>query len=239
MIAFVRGSVAAVSGDRAVIDVGGVGLRAAVRSGHACPLRVGEHADLATALVVREDSLTLYGFADADERAVFEVLQTVTGVGPKLAQAALAVLGADGLRTAVAQEDLATLTQVPGIGRKGAAAHGARPQGPAGPRQRPSHRPPGRCGRPRRRGAIRCTPRCSAWAGRRVTRRRPSRPSRPTQRWPPPRLRPMAPPPMWPRCCGPPCVHWAAHDRRRRPGPSGGRSGGARAGSRPSAAWAG
>jgi Holliday junction DNA helicase RuvA len=120
VIAFVRGSVAAISGDRAVIDVGGVGFALLCAPATLAPLRVGERAELATALVVREDSLTLYGFADGDERAVFEVLQTVTGVGPKLAQAALAVLGAEGLRTAVAQEDLATLTQVPGIGRKGA-----------------------------------------------------------------------------------------------------------------------
>ncbi len=97
MIAFVRGSVAAISGDRAVIDVGGVGFALLCAPATLAPLRVGERAELATALVVREDSLTLYGFADGDERAVFEVLQTVTGVGPKLAQAALAVLGADGL----------------------------------------------------------------------------------------------------------------------------------------------
>ena len=120
MIAFVRGPVAAISGDRAVVDVGGIGFALLCAPGTLAPLRVGEHAELATALVVREDSLTLYGFADGDERAVFEVLQTVTGVGPKLALAALAVLGAEGLRSAVAQEDLATLTQVPGVGRKGA-----------------------------------------------------------------------------------------------------------------------
>ena len=70
--------------------------------------------------MVREDSLTLYGFADEDERAVFELLQTASGVGPRLAQAMLAVHGPDALRRAVATEDLATLTQVPGIGRKGA-----------------------------------------------------------------------------------------------------------------------
>jgi Holliday junction DNA helicase RuvA len=70
--------------------------------------------------VVREDSLTLFGFADDDERALFETLQSATGVGPRLAQAALAVLSPDELRRAVATEDLATLCRVPGIGRKGA-----------------------------------------------------------------------------------------------------------------------
>jgi Holliday junction DNA helicase RuvA len=120
VIAFVRGSVAAVAGDRAVIDVGGVGLSLVCAPATLAPLRVGQPAELATALVVREDSLTLYGFGDADERAVFEVLQTVSGIGPKLAQAALAVLGAEGLRAAVAREDLTALTQVPGVGRKGA-----------------------------------------------------------------------------------------------------------------------
>jgi Holliday junction DNA helicase RuvA len=83
-------------------------------------LRVGEPAHLPTSLVVREDSLTLYGFADDDERTVFELLQTASGVGPRLAQAMLAVHGPDALRQAVATEDLAALTQVPGIGRKGA-----------------------------------------------------------------------------------------------------------------------
>ncbi len=83
-------------------------------------LRVGEQAHLPTSLVVREDSLTLFGFADEDEREVFELLQTASGVGPRLAQAMLAVHAPDALRRAVATEDLAALTQVPGIGRKGA-----------------------------------------------------------------------------------------------------------------------
>ena len=83
-------------------------------------LRLGEEATVHTSLVVREDSLTLYGFADADERAVFEVLQTVSGVGPRLAQGMLAALRPDALRQIVATEDIAALTQVPGIGKKGA-----------------------------------------------------------------------------------------------------------------------
>jgi Holliday junction DNA helicase RuvA len=83
-------------------------------------LRVGAEAELATTLVVREDSLTLFGFADADERDVFETVQTVSGIGPRLALAMLAVHTPDGLRAAVATQDLTALTRVPGIGRKGA-----------------------------------------------------------------------------------------------------------------------
>jgi holliday junction DNA helicase RuvA len=120
MIAHVTGSVTSVAPDGAVIDVGGVGLFVQCTPGTLAGLRAGEQARVATSLVVREDSLTLYGFGTDDERAVFELLQTATGVGPRLAQAMLAVLTPDALRRAVATEDLATLTSVPGIGRKGA-----------------------------------------------------------------------------------------------------------------------
>lgn len=120
MIAFVRGPVAALSPELAVIEVGGVGLEVLCGPATLAGLRVGQEATLATALVVREDSLTLFGFADDDERAVFELLQTVSGVGPRLAQAALSVHRPDELRRAVATDDLVALTKVPGIGRKGA-----------------------------------------------------------------------------------------------------------------------
>jgi Holliday junction DNA helicase RuvA len=83
-------------------------------------LRTGHEATLPTSMVVREDSLTLFGFLDDDEKTCFELLQTASGVGPKLAQAMLAVLAPDDLRAAVAQEDVKTLTKVPGIGQKGA-----------------------------------------------------------------------------------------------------------------------
>jgi holliday junction DNA helicase RuvA len=83
-------------------------------------LRTGQVATLPTSMVVREESLTLFGFLDDDEKAVFELLQTASGVGPKLAQAMLAVLSPDDLRQAVAGEDVKTLTRVPGIGQKGA-----------------------------------------------------------------------------------------------------------------------
>jgi holliday junction DNA helicase RuvA len=120
VIASVRGQVAALGPDGAVVEVGGVGLAVSCTPGTLARLRVGELARLATSLVVREDSLTLYGFADDDERSLFELLQTANGVGPKLAQTILAVHAPNEVRRAIATDDLAALTKVPGIGRKGA-----------------------------------------------------------------------------------------------------------------------
>jgi Holliday junction DNA helicase RuvA len=120
VIAHVRGTVAGVAPDGAVIEVGGVGIRVQCTPGTLATLRPGEHAQVATSLVVREDSLTLYGFCSDDERNVFELLQTASGVGPRLALAMLAVHTPDALRRAVSTEDLGALTMVPGIGRKGA-----------------------------------------------------------------------------------------------------------------------
>ena len=100
--------------------VGGVGLQVQCAPGTLAGLRPGEQARVATSLVVREDSLTLYGFTSDDERNVFELLQTASGVGPRLALAMLAVHAPDALRRAVSTEDLGALTMVPGIGRKGA-----------------------------------------------------------------------------------------------------------------------
>jgi len=120
VIASVRGRVAAVGPDGAVIEVGGVGLAVSCAPGTLASLRVGAEARLATSLVVREDSLTLYGFADDDARQLFELLQTASGVGPRLAQAVLAVHQPDTVRRAIAAGDIATLTRVPGIGKKGA-----------------------------------------------------------------------------------------------------------------------
>jgi Holliday junction DNA helicase RuvA len=120
MIAFVAGRVAALAPDGAVVEVGGVGLSVQCTPSTLARLRVGEPAHLPTSLVVREESLTLYGFADDDERTVFELLQTASGVGPRLAQAMLGVHPPDALRRAVATEDLAALMLVPGIGKKGA-----------------------------------------------------------------------------------------------------------------------
>jgi holliday junction DNA helicase RuvA len=120
VIAFVSGRVAAAGPDGAVVDVGGVGLSVHCTPATLAGLRVGDQARVPTSLVVREDSLTLYGFADDDERTVFELLQTASGVGPRLALAMLAVHSPNALRRAVATEDLNALTKVPGIGKKGA-----------------------------------------------------------------------------------------------------------------------
>ncbi|WP_175412853.1 Holliday junction branch migration protein RuvA [Streptomyces sp. TRM64462] len=120
MIAFVTGPVAALAPTTAVIEVGGVGMAVQCTPNTLSGLRLGQEARLHTSLVVREDSLTLYGFADDDERQVFELLQTASGVGPRLAQAMLAVHTPDALRVAVASGDEKALTAVPGIGKKGA-----------------------------------------------------------------------------------------------------------------------
>ncbi|WP_336029566.1 Holliday junction branch migration protein RuvA [Geodermatophilus sp. FMUSA9-8] len=120
MIASVNGRVAAVGPDGAVVEVGGVGLSVQCTPGTIARLTVGEQARLATSLVVREDSLTLYGFADDDERSLFELLQTANGVGPRLAQAVLAIHPPREVRRAVSMADVKALMQVPGIGKKGA-----------------------------------------------------------------------------------------------------------------------
>jgi len=120
VIASVEGTVAALSADGVVLRVGGVGLAVHTTAGTRARLRVGEQALLATSLVVREDSLTLYGFADDDERTLFELLQTSSGVGPRVAQAVLTVHTPEAVRRALATEDLTALCLVPGIGRKGA-----------------------------------------------------------------------------------------------------------------------
>ncbi|UUY46937.1 Holliday junction branch migration protein RuvA [Streptomyces yangpuensis] len=120
MIAFVNGAVAALTPNLAVIEVGGVGMAVHCTPNTIAGLRVGQQARLATSLVVREDSLTLYGFADDDERQVFELLQTASGVGPRVAQAMLGVHTPDALRVAFASGDAKALTAVPGIGPKGA-----------------------------------------------------------------------------------------------------------------------
>jgi len=120
VIAHVRGTVAGVAPDGAVLEVGGVGMRVQCTPGTLATLKLGEHAQVATSLVVREDSLTLYGFGSDDERNVFELLQTASGIGPRLALAMLAVHSPDALRRAVATEDLDALIMVPGVGKKGA-----------------------------------------------------------------------------------------------------------------------
>lgn len=118
MIAQVRGVVLHRGTDEAVIEVGGVGLTVQLAARTLATLEVGQEATLTTDLIVREDSLTLYGFADAGERDVFRTVQTVTGIGPRLALTMLATLTADQIREAIATEDERVLTSVSGLGRK-------------------------------------------------------------------------------------------------------------------------
>jgi holliday junction DNA helicase RuvA len=120
VIASVSGTVLAISAEAAVIEVGGVGLAVQCTPATLATLRTGGTARLATSLVVREDSLTLFGFVTDDERGVFETLQGVTGVGPRLAQAVLAAHSPDAVRSAVATDDVGALMLVSGVGRKGA-----------------------------------------------------------------------------------------------------------------------
>jgi Holliday junction DNA helicase RuvA len=146
MIDSIRGRVLGVRGSTVVIETGGVGFAVTATPAAIASLRPGEEALLTTVLVVREDALTLFGFAGQAEREAFEAVQTVSGIGPRIAMAVLAALTPAQLAAAVATEDLATLQRVPGIGRKGASRlvlelagklaledGGARPAGPAGP----------------------------------------------------------------------------------------------------------
>lgn len=121
MISFVRGCVAHVGLSTGVVDVNGAGMLFWATPQTLAGLRVGEEATVHTSLVVREDSLTLFGFAGPEEREVFEVLLGVSGVGPRLALAVLAVHSPEAVRVGVHTEDSKAFTKVPGIGPKVAA----------------------------------------------------------------------------------------------------------------------
>lgn len=120
MIATLSGTVGQLGATSAVVEVGGFGVLVQCSPNTTSALRLGQPAALSTSLIVREDALTLYGFASAEERDLFELLLGATGVGPKLAQAALAVLTPEELRRAITTENLVVLMKVPGVGRKGA-----------------------------------------------------------------------------------------------------------------------
>ncbi|OIN79934.1 Holliday junction branch migration protein RuvA [Mycobacterium malmoense] len=120
MIASVRGEVLEVALDHVVIEAAGVGYRVNATPSTLATLRAGTQARLITAMIVREDSMTLYGFADSDTRDLFLTLLSVSGVGPRLAMATLAVHDAAALRQALHDGDVAALTRVPGIGKRGA-----------------------------------------------------------------------------------------------------------------------
>lgn len=120
MIALLRGEVCEIGLDSVILDVNGVGYRVFAAPATLASLRHGQTATLATSLVVREDAMTLFGFLHVEERDMYETLQTVSGVGPKLALAMLAVHSPEDLRLAVQEEDVKTLQRVPGVGPKSA-----------------------------------------------------------------------------------------------------------------------
>ena len=120
MISSVRGEVLEVALDHVVIEAAGIGYRVNATPSTLATLRRGSEARLVTAMIVREDSMTLYGFPDGDTRDLFLTLLSVSGVGPRLAMATLAVHDAPALRQALADSDVAALTRVPGIGKRGA-----------------------------------------------------------------------------------------------------------------------
>jgi holliday junction DNA helicase RuvA len=120
MIASLYGRIRSLQSDRAIIDVGGVGLAVIITPATSARLSVGNDAQLFTSLVVREDSLTLFGFFDEASRMAFDLVQTVTGIGPKVAMSILANMSPEDLGYAIAQENIAAIERVPGIGRKGA-----------------------------------------------------------------------------------------------------------------------
>jgi Holliday junction DNA helicase RuvA len=120
VISLVTGIVRSISSDKAIIEVGGVGLAISITTQTSSQLHLGASAQLFTSLVVREDSLTLFGFLDEQGRNTFELLQTVSGIGPKVALAVMGSHSAESLAKAITQEDIKAIEKVPGIGRKGA-----------------------------------------------------------------------------------------------------------------------
>jgi Holliday junction DNA helicase RuvA len=120
MISLLSGTVRSIHGDRLVVEVGGFGLSVLVTPATSTHVTMGSQIQLFTSLVVREESLTLYGFVHEDARSLFELLQTVSGIGPKVALSILGALTPEDLGRAIAQEDIASIEKVPGIGRKGA-----------------------------------------------------------------------------------------------------------------------
>lgn len=120
MISLLSGTVRSINLDRVVVEVGGFGLTVLVNPATTTQVTLGSQIQLFTSLVVREDSLTLFGFINEESRALFELVQTVSGIGPKVALSILGALTPEDLGRAIAQEDIASIEKVPGIGRKGA-----------------------------------------------------------------------------------------------------------------------
>ena len=120
MISLLSGTVRSVTSDRLIIEVGGFGLSVLVNPQTSAQATLGSQIQLFTSLVVREDSLTLFGFINDESRTLFELVQTVSGIGPKVALSILGSLTPEDLGRAIAQEDVGAIEKVPGIGRKGA-----------------------------------------------------------------------------------------------------------------------
>jgi Holliday junction DNA helicase RuvA len=120
MISLLTGNVRSIQSDRLIVEVGGFGLTVLVTPLTATQVNLGSQIQLFTSLVVREDSLTLFGFVNEESRTLFELVQTVSGIGPKVALSILGVLTPEDLGRAIAQEDIVAIEKVPGIGRKGA-----------------------------------------------------------------------------------------------------------------------
>lgn len=120
MISLLSGNVRLIQSDRLVVEVGGFGLTVLVTPLTTTQVNLGSQIQLFTSLVVREDSLTLFGFVNEESRSLFELVQTVSGIGPKVALSILGALTPEDLGRAIAQEDIAAIEKVPGIGRKGA-----------------------------------------------------------------------------------------------------------------------
>lgn len=120
MIAFVKGTLTEISALGAIVDVGGVGMNLLTSANALKGKKVGDQVQVPTVMVVREDHMTLYGFADANEKDMFLLLQTISGVGPRMALNLISVMGEQKLSSAIANSDIGSLTAVPGIGKKGA-----------------------------------------------------------------------------------------------------------------------
>ena len=120
MISLVTGVVRSLTQDKAIVEVGGVGLSISITAATSSSLNLGSSVQFFTSMIVREDSLTLFGFLDEETRQTFELVQTVSGIGPKVALAMMGSLTPHALAMAIAQEDIKAIEKVPGIGRKGA-----------------------------------------------------------------------------------------------------------------------
>jgi Holliday junction DNA helicase RuvA len=120
MISLLTGTIRSLTSDRAVVEVGGVGLSVVVTPSMSAQITLGSQQQFFTSLVVREDSLTLYGFLSDEARELFELVQTVSGIGPKVAMSIVGAMSPEDLVRAISQEEISVIEKVPGIGRKGA-----------------------------------------------------------------------------------------------------------------------